>query len=285
MNQSYKFLIIDGYPKESRDQFDVCGMTLAGKLYAKLLLKYLPDADYDIIYTSDPGVKMPDKKTLRHYDAILWPGCNLTVYHDHNENVTRLVDLARDGFEVGLEQFGSCWAAQLAVYVAGGEVKPNPKGREMGVARKVFLTDEGKQHPMYEGKTTVFDGFISHDDIITKLPEGAKNLASNDFTEVQAVEVAYKNGVFWATQYHPEYNLYEVAKLITAREEKLTKEGYFLNHQDLVAYVDELESIYNDPSRKDLKWKLAIDEDLLSDEIRELEFANWLRKRILEKAG
>ena len=134
---------------------------------------------------------------LKKYDAILWPGCNLTVYHDHDENVTKLVDLARDGFKVGLEQFGSCWAAQLAVYVAGGEVKPNPKGREMGVARKISLTDEGKKHPMYDGKTAVFDGFISHDDIITKLPEGSKNLASNDFTEVQAVEVVYENDEFF----------------------------------------------------------------------------------------
>lgn len=284
MSNTYKFLIIDGYPKESRDQFDACGMTLAGKLYARLLLRYMPDADYDILYTSDPGVNVPDEEGLKNYDAILWPGCNLTVYHDHNERVTKLANLARDGFKVGLEQFGSCWAAQLAVHVAGGEVKPNPKGREMGVARKIFLTEEGKNHPMYAGKTPVFDGFISHDDMITKLPEGSKNLASNDFTEVQAVEVVFENGVFWSTQYHPEYNLSEVAKLITSREELLTREGYFRSHEDLLEYVDQLETIYKDPSRKDLRWKWAIDDDLLSDDIRELEFANWINYRVIAKA-
>lgn len=283
MSNTHNFLIIDGYPKKSRDQFDECGMTLAGKLYAQLLLRYMPDAAYDILYTSDPGVEVPDQEGLKKYDAILWPGCNLTVYHDHNERVTKLLDLARNGFKVGVEQFGSCWAAQLAVYVAGGEVKPNPKGREMGVARKVFLTEEGKNHPMYEGKSTVFDGFISHDDMITKLPEGSVNLASNDFTEVQAVEVVFENGVFWATQYHPEYNLYEVAKLITSREELLTREEYFRSHEDLLDYVDQLETISKDPSRKDLRWKLAIDDDLLSDDIRELEFANWLKYRVLAK--
>ncbi|MEN8117108.1 MAG: type 1 glutamine amidotransferase [Bacteroidota bacterium] len=284
MNNKLKFLIIDAYPKPSRDQFDECGVTLAGILYSELLLRHLPDAEFDIIYSSDPNTKMPDQEGLKKYNAIIWPGCNLTVYHDHDERVTKMVKLAKNGFIVGLPQFGSCWAAQLAVYVAGGEVKPNPKGREMGVARKVFLTEEGKKHPMYEGKTVVFDGFISHDDMITKLPEGATSLASNDFTQIQAVEVKHENGVFWATQYHPEYNLHEVARLIIAREEKLTREGYFNNHKDMVEYVEQLETIYIDNSRKDLKWKLAIDNDLLSDEIRELEFVNWLNKMVIPNA-
>ena len=279
-----KFLIIDAYPKPSRDQFDECGVTLAGILYAELLLRHMPDAEYDIIYSSDNGSEVPDAEGLKNYDAIIWPGCNLTVYHDHDERVTKLVQLAKDGFATGLAQFGSCWDAQLAVYAAGGEVKPNPKGREMGVARKIGLTEAGKKHPMYEGKTIVFDGFISHDDMITKLPKGGTSLASNDFTEIQAVEVVHENGTFWATQYHPEYNLYEVARLITAREEKLTREGYFNSHEDLIEYVEQLETIYKDNSRKDLKWKLAIDNDLLSDEIRELEFVNWLNKMVIPKA-
>ena len=284
MNKIIKFLIIDGYAKASRDQFEECGMTPGGELYAALLLKHLPDAEYDIIYSSDPGVTVPEGESLQNYDAILWPGCNLTVYHDNDERVVKLVKLAKAGFATGMHQFGSCWAAQLAVYVAGGEVKPNPKGREMGVARKIFLTDEGKKHPMYEGKTEVFDGFISHDDMITKLPKGSTSLASNDFTQIQAVEVVFENGVFWATQYHPEYNLYEVARLIVAREELLTREGYFNNHEDLLEYVEQLETISKDPSRKDLRWKLAIDEDLLSDDIRELEFANWLNSRVIPNA-
>jgi len=281
MSKKLKFLILDGYSKPSRDQFIECGVSLAGELYSELLLRHLPEAEFDIVYTSDPETKVPGVDELKSYDAIIWPGCNLTVYHDHDERVTRMVNLAKAGFEIGLPQFGSCWAAQLAVYVAGGEVKPNPKGREMGVARKVFLTDEGKKHPMYEGKKEVFDGFISHDDMITRLPEGATSLASNDFTEVQAVEVVHKKGVFWSTQYHPEYNLYEIARLIIAREDRLTREGYFKNHEDMLKYVEDLETIYKDPSRKDLRWKLAIDGDLLNDDIREKEFSNWIKKQVI----
>ncbi len=283
MNKKLNFLIVDGYPKPSREQFDKFRVKLAGVLYAELLQRHLPGAEYKILYTSDPEAKIPDMEELKAYDAVLWPGCNLTVYHDQDERVNKMTKICDDSFELGLAQFGSCWAAQLAVYVAGGEVAPNIKGREMGLARKVFLTEEGKKHPMYEGKTQVFDGFISHDDIITKMPEGAVSLASNDFTPIQSVDVSFKNGVFWAPQYHPEYDLYLVAGLITAREEKLSGEGYFRSHEDLVKFVEDLKTIYKDPSRKDLRWKYGIDDDVLSDDIRELEFANWVKYQILQK--
>ena len=151
----------------------------------------------------------------------------------------------------------------------------------MGLARKLHLTPEGLKHPMYEGKPPVFDGFISHDDEITKLPEGGESLASNEFTKIQSVSVKHKKGIFWAPQYHPEYDLHEVARLIIAREEKLLKQNYFQNHDELMAYVKDLESIFSDNSRKDLRWKYGIDEDVLSDEIRQLEFVNWLNKLVI----
>jgi GMP synthase (glutamine-hydrolysing) len=174
---------------------------------------------------------------------------------------------------------------QIAVYAAGGKVAPNPKGREMGVARKIHLTEEGRSHPMYDGKIAVFDGFISHDDEITELPAGGKWLASNDFSRVQAVAVEHENGIFWATQYHPEYDLHELARLIVARAERLTKAGFFKNQNDLDRYVEQLETIYNDPSRKDIAWQLAIDEHVLNDSIRQREFVNWLEKIVLPKAA
>ena len=107
-----KFLIIDAYPKPSRDQFGECDVTLAGILYSQLLLRHMPDAEFDIIYSSDPGTEVPNVEGLKNYDGIIWPGCNLTVYHDQDERVIKLVQLAKDGFTAGVPQFGSCWAAQ-----------------------------------------------------------------------------------------------------------------------------------------------------------------------------
>ncbi len=276
-----KLLIIDGYPEKSRLQFDKVGMTLAGKLYKKMLFQHMPDAETTILYTSDDSTLLPTLEVLKTYDGILWPGCNLTVYHDDDERVQRMIEIVDLAFEAGIPQFGSCWAAQIAVYVAGGTVAVNPKGREMGVARKIYLTDAGKSHPMYEGKPPVFDGFISHDDEITVMPKGATILASNDFTSIQAVDVAYKNGSFSATQYHPEYDLKEMARLIVARANKLTSEGYFNSQDDIMNYINILETIANEPNRKDLRWMAGIDDDLLKDNIRQLEFVNWLKFEML----
>ncbi len=280
MKSELKFIIPDCYTDKSRAHFDKHGVTYAGILYARMLKKHLPEASCDIFYTSS-GDSLPRGDELKKYSAVIWPGCNLTVYHDHDERVVKLVKLSRDAYEIGLPQFGSCWAAQIAVYAAGGKVAANPKGREMGIARKIYLTDAGRIHPLMEGKPPVFDAFVSHDDIITEVPEGGTVLASNDFAPVQAIEVKYKKGIFWATQYHPELNLKEMARLISAREEILIKQGYFRKHEDLVTYVTDLETVYNDPSRKDLRWKYDIDDTILSDELREKEFVNWLEKMVI----
>jgi len=197
-----RFLIADGYSKQSRDQFDQVGMRLAGQLYVDLLAKRLPESQCDIWYSSDPGVPEITDEQLAGYTAVIWPGCNLTIYED-DPRVHRHVNLARRTYEAGLPQFGSCWGIQLANYAAGGGVAPHPKGREMGIATKIRLTDAGKKHPMMTGKPEVYSHFVSHDDQVARLAEGGTLLAGNDWSAVQACEVRYKKGVFWATQYHP----------------------------------------------------------------------------------
>jgi GMP synthase (glutamine-hydrolysing) len=281
MPVSLRFLIVDAYPKPSRDQFDRVGMRLAGRLYADLLLQHMPDADYDIVFSSDPGAALPEGERLGAYDALIWPGCNLTIFHDHDPRVTRLIELSKTAYEIGIPQFGSCWGIQMAAVAAGGEVKPNPKGREMGVARKIHLTEAGRSHPMMEGKPAVFDGFVSHDDEVTRIPPGAVLLGGNDFTGVQALAVIHKKGVFWATQYHPEYDLHEVARLTVAREEKLIRLGFFRDSDEMLRHVGRMEALASEPHRKDLRWQLGIDDDLLSDAIRQCEFVNWLNRIVI----
>ena len=110
-------------------------------------------------------------------------------------------------------------------------------------------------------------------------------MAGNSFANVQALAVTHKNGTFWATQYHPEYNLHEMARLIVAREKKLIKAGFFHSHQDMMDLVERMEELAKEPDRKDLRWQLAIDDDVLSDRIRQCEFVNWLNKLVLPTAS
>ena len=285
MTTSLRFLIIDGYPKHSRDELEQAGMKLAWRLFADMLLQHLPQAAYDILLPSDPGVDMPSVKDLYQYAGIIWTGCNLTIYDTDNRSVSNQIELAKNAYEIGVPSFGSCWGIQMAAFAAGGEVEANPKGREMGMGRKIYQTSAAYDHPMFEGKPRVFEGFVSHDDMVTRLPPGGVLLAGNSFAPIQAIAVTHKNGTFWGTQYHCEYDLYEVARLIVAREKKLIKAGFFRSHEDLVDLVDRMEALAKEPDRKDLRWQLAIDDDVLSDSIRQCEFVNWLNKLVLPTAG
>ncbi len=284
MPSTHRFLIIDGYPKPSRDELDAAGMKQAWRLYAEMLKKHLPEAHYSLWFPSDDPTP-PDGLGPEEYQGILWTGCNLTIYHLDDERVTRQLEYARRSYEAGTPAFGTCWGLQLAAAAAGGEVRPNPRGREMGLARKIRLTGAGQNHPMLDGKPAVYNGFISHLDEVTQLPPGGILLATNDFTHVQAIEVKHKKGTFWATQYHPEYDLHEMARLIVARESKLVPERFFGDHAELTAYVGKLELLHRDPGRKDLRWQLDIDDDVLSDEVRQVEFRNWINKLVLPHAA
>lgn len=279
MSKTYRFFIVDGYPKESRDQFDQVGMRPAGILYRDLLLSYLPDAAFTLWYSSDDAVPAPTDEELAGYDGILWPGCNLTVYHD-DPRVHKHLDLCRRAFAAGVPQFGSCYAIQVACHVAGGVVSAHPLGREMGINHGITLTPEGAQHPMYEGKPQTFAHIHSHDDEVKELPaEGATLLARNGWC-IQSAEVRFGKGVFWGVQYHPEYDLHELARLILAREERLVRQGLFRDHEEVVAYVDKLEQLHADASRKDLRWQMKIGDDVIAAEHRTCEFRNWLKHQV-----
>ena len=172
----------------------------------------------------------------------------------------------------------------MAAVAAGGEVRANPRGREMGLARKMMLTPEGRSHPMYEGKPTVFEGYITHEDEVTHLPPGALLLATNQFTHVQALSVTHKRGTFWATQYHPEYDLHEMARLTWCRGDRLIGMGFFDGRKSVEELVDRMEALHETPDRMDLRWLLAIDDDVLDDSLRECEFRNWLHRLVIPGA-
>jgi GMP synthase (glutamine-hydrolysing) len=277
---SVQFLVIDGYSREARDELVEGGASRAADLYQNMVERILPDARCDLLFASDADAELPRGVALDQYDAIAWTGCSLTVYED-DPRVHRQIELARAAFEHGIPSFGSCWAVQIAVVAAGGVVAPHPEGREMGIARKIQLTPEGRGHPMYEGKASVFDGFISHVDEITHLPPGAVHLASNAFTRVQAAAVTHRKGTFWGLQYHPEYDLHEMARLIYCRIDKLLKGGFFKDRAAAEAHVEMLEALHQAPERKDLAWALGIDTDVMEETVRVCEVRNWIERLVL----
>ncbi len=280
---SLRLLIVNGYPEKNREVLTQAGVCGADELYYRSFGALMPGMRLETLYIADLDVPLPGAREIEAYDGVVWTGSNLTIYED-DPRVTRQIEFCQRVYDIGRPQFGSCWGVQMAAIAAGGEVRKNPKGREMGFARRIVLTPEGHKHPMYDGKPLVFDGFISHLDEVTRVPAGAMLLATNDHTHVQALDVHYKNGTFWATQYHPEYELYEMARLIIARGENLIKEGFFADRTALEGKVERMTALARDPSRKDLRWDMVLGDDILDDGVRRLELRNWLDKLVIPSA-
>ena len=144
----------------------------------------------------------------------------------------------RAALATGTPLFGSCWGLQVITAAAGGSVRKNPKGREIGFGRGIRLTEAGRKHPMYVGKLDVFNAPTVHLDEVEALPAGTTVLATNAVSEVQSVEIRTNGSVAWAVQYHPEYPLREIAAIVRRIGTRLIEEGFFSGrgrHQDLRA--------------------------------------------------
>ncbi len=277
INASLSLCIINGYPKANRETLAASKVTQAHDLYLNFLKNMAPNSTFDILYAADLDVGLPTGASLQSYDGYIWTGSNLTLYHNVPE-VTRQIELSRAIYESGQPQFGSCWGVQMAAMAAGGDVKKNPRGREWSIARDITLTDAGQSHPMYTGKQPRFDGFIMHLDEVTQIPEGGTLLAANEHTPVQALAVKYPGGgEFWAPQYHPEFTLYEMARLLIARKTPLTKEGFFTQESEVETLVDKMTALSKEPNNNKLRQELNISDDILSDKIRQVEVENWLK--------
>jgi GMP synthase (glutamine-hydrolysing) len=276
-----RLLVLDAYPPEGREALRTAGATEAGRLYERVLRRLAPGARVDVAHPAEAGTLLPQGVGLGDYDGIAWTGSSLTIHEEGDARVRRQVELARAAFEAGVPSFGSCWAAQVAGMAAGGSCAANPKGREFGVARKIALNELGRAHPLFTGKPAVFDALTSHADEVTTLPPGAQLLASNRFSRVQALDVEHAGGSFWAVQYHPEYDLHEVARLCVVRMEELVAQGTFADPEVGTRWVTELEALHADPSRRDLAFALGIDEDVLDEAERLREVRNWIEQRVL----
>ena len=279
--ETARILVVDAYAKEGRDDLIAGGAHAAGELYAQMLERLGRGAlGCEIHYPAENGLILPGGRELAAYDGVAWTGSSLTIYHD-DDRVTPQIDLARRAYDAGIPQFGSCWAVHVAVIAAGGRVAAHPEGREMGVARKLALTPAGRGHPIYDAKPGVFDGFISHDDEVTHLPANGVCLAVGRYCEVQAVSVRRGPGTFWAVQYHPEYDLREMARLMYCRMGKLIRRGFFADEEAALAHIDKLDQLHAHQGRTDLAWQLGLDADVLDRDVRELEVKAWLDHKIL----
>ena len=277
-----RILVIDGNVAEVRSRQEAALGYDSGVGYSRVLHRIDASLQIDIVLAADGTAEFPAGVALDDYDGVTMTGSALNIYNG-GLPVARQIDLAKAVFAAGVPFFGSCWGLQVAVTAAGGEVHANPQGREFGFARRILLTDAGREHPLFAGKPAVFEAPTVHRDAIAVLPRGAAILAHNDFG-LQAAAFSFGRGTFWGVQYHPEYDYVDVAATTERYGDTLVSEGIFRDRPALNAYAAELRTLQANPSDTTLLWKHALGPAVQTEALRLLEIRNWLRTQVLPRS-
>lgn len=255
------------------------GLQSTAGIYAKSIHAHFSELEIDILCAADEGGALPTGRALHDYDAMVISGSSLHAYNREPE-VTRQLDTLHAVSEIGLPILGSCWGLQIAAVAAGGEVIHNPRGREVGIARKVVRNEAGKRHAFLSKRPDSFDAPCIHYDEVSRLPANATLLASNAHSKVQAAIIPLRKSEIWAVQYHPEFDLPHLGQLYRLYEADMLAQGFFKSPEDLADFADKLSQLSDQPAPMDLAWQLGVDHDILNPVARRSEILAFIEHRV-----
>lgn len=276
---SLRLLVVEGNARAEREAQRLAYGHAASEAYAQVLNEVAGDAACEICFPADAGANIPDADGLAGYDGVFITGSALNLYRG-GPQIAPQIELSRAIFASRIPCFGSCWGLQVACAATGGEVMPNPAGREIGIARNIALNSAGAAHPMLRGRPAAYDALCTHLDVVVLPAADALCLAGNPASPIQAAEIRFAGGIFWGVQYHPEYNLRDVAALLLRRLEMLRSEGFFASADDCAAYCADLRALDAAPNRADLAWRLGLDAQVLLPTLRRIEMSNFIEEMV-----
>ncbi len=142
----------------------------------------------------------------------------VTEHEPWSETAAQWIARAVDE-EVAL--LGICYGHQLLAYATGGEVGPNPNGREFGTV-EITLHASAQADPLLDGIPAKVPAHVSHAQSVLRLPPGARCLASSDRDPCHAFVLGTNA---WGVQFHPEFDEHVVRTYIRQCADLLRAEG------------------------------------------------------------
>jgi GMP synthase (glutamine-hydrolysing) len=280
VQDALNFLIAESEPPEARDRRRQSVGRSSGETYEALLERIAPGAKTTRVTPADHGQGAVPPEGLDAYDAVFLTGSPLHLYDDTPE-CRRIITFMRSVFASGTPSFGSCAGLQVATVAAGGTVRSMGGRREAGFSRRIAPTDAGREHPLLAGRPAAFDAPAIHTDEVASLPEAAVLLASNGVTTVQAAEIRSGPSIFWGVQYHPELSLFEVAAALRRQADDLIEHSLAQGDDDVEAHALLVEALHDDPGRRDLAWRLGLDDQVTDRGNRCREIGNFVEHLVL----
>ncbi|MEB4613168.1 type 1 glutamine amidotransferase [Leucobacter sp. M11] len=178
-------------------------------------------------WLADRGVELDARlgaeglpETLDGYAGLVLLGGGLMPDDDERAPwLPRERQLARAAIDADLPTLGICLGAQILAVVGGGEVRASYGPKERG-STVIHATAAGRNDAVLSAIGSSAPMIENHEDMITRLPEGAVLLASSDAVENQAFVLGSH---VRAVQFHPEAAAADLARWDDAA---LTGEGY-----------------------------------------------------------
>ena len=127
----------------------------------------------------------------------------------------------RDAAHAGMPIFGICYGHQLIAHALGGEVGPNPRGREMGTL-DIDTHAAASDDPLFAAAGPRFLAQTTHLQSVLRLPDGATLLAHSALEPHHAFRWGER---VWGVQFHPEFSATHMRGYIRARSGPLYQEG------------------------------------------------------------
>ena len=142
-----------------------------------------------------------------------------------------------------LPVLGICYGHQLIAHGLGGEVGPNPRGREMGTvevrmaatardAATPAAAQANPLEPLFE--EIAYPVHMSHVESVLEPPADAQVLARTEAEPHAAIRFGPRQ---WGVQFHPEFDREIMQLYVEARRDVLAAEG--LDPEALIATARE----------------------------------------------
>lgn len=180
------------------------------------------DVAVEVIPSSSPQLS----EAAARSDALIFSGSPRDAWAN-SPDVLALLAFLQQTVSRNQPILGVCFGHQLLARALGGQVERDPKGWEVGEC-SVHLTPDGLQSPLFADIDSRVHVIESHRDAVLSLPPGARLLASNEHTPIQAFSM---NERFFGVQFHPEMNGDILRHLWLERREKLRDTiGFDLDH-------------------------------------------------------
>ena len=117
-----KILIVEGNLKEENKSFIDGGIKTHTESLKDSISYFTNNLEIDVTNPSSDRNISEIAKDLKKYDGLIWGGSSLNIYNNTPE-IKRQLDFMKECQNNIRNIFAICWGMQVAVTVAGGQVK------------------------------------------------------------------------------------------------------------------------------------------------------------------